>query len=89
MGADARSKRLVSIIVSIGRAFDMVVVAEGVESQEQLDTLWQLGCDQSQGYLHSKPLPLQQFAALLEAGRRHPSRAGESPDYAQAHERAL
>jgi diguanylate cyclase (GGDEF)-like protein len=84
MGADARSKRLVSIIVSIARAFDMVVVAEGVESQDQLDTLWQLGCDQSQGYLHSKPLPLQQFAALLEAGRGHPSQAGESTDYAEA-----
>jgi len=65
MTADARSRRLVSIIVSIARAFNLVVVAEGVESQVQLDTLWQLGCDQSQGYLHSKPLPMQAFAALL------------------------
>ncbi|HEX3844849.1 MAG TPA: EAL domain-containing protein [Steroidobacteraceae bacterium] len=67
MTADARGKRLVSIIISIARAFNLVVVAEGVESQEQLDTLWQLGCDQSQGYLHSKPLPVQQFCALLQA----------------------
>jgi diguanylate cyclase (GGDEF)-like protein len=67
MSVDARTKRLVSIIVSIARAFDLVVVAEGVETQEQLDTLWQLGCDQSQGYLHSKPVPAQKFAALLKA----------------------
>jgi diguanylate cyclase (GGDEF)-like protein len=66
MKADARSRRLVATIISIARAFDMVVVAEGVESQEQLDGLWQLGCDQSQGYLHSKPIPMEQFAALLE-----------------------
>jgi diguanylate cyclase (GGDEF)-like protein len=84
MTADARSKRLVSIIVSIARAFDLVVVAEGVESQEQLDTLWQLACDQSQGYLHSKPLPAPQFAALLKASPGHHSQPGESADYAEA-----
>ena len=84
MSGDPRSKRLVSIIISIARAFDMVVVAEGVESQDQLGTLWQLGCDQSQGYLHSKPLPAQQFTALLKAGRGHSSQAGESADVAEA-----
>ena len=72
MTADARGKRLVAIIISIARAFNLVVVAEGVESQEQLDTLWQLGCDQSQGFLHSKPLPVQQFCALLQgSGGQH------------------
>jgi len=84
MTAAARSKRLVSIIISIARAFDLVVVAEGVESQEQLDTLWQLGCDQSQGFLHSKPLPAQQFAALLNAGRGQQTQAGDTADYAEA-----
>jgi diguanylate cyclase (GGDEF)-like protein len=78
MTVDARTKRLVAIIISIARAFDMVVVAEGVESQEQLDTLWQLGCDQSQGYLHSKPIPAQQFAALLKASPGQHSQARES-----------
>ena len=85
MSADARSKRLVSIIVSIARAFDLVVVAEGVESQEQLDTLWQLGCDQSQGYLHSKPVPAQQFATMLKASPGYNSQADDSADYAAAH----
>ena len=81
MAIDARTKRLVSIIISIARAFDLVVVAEGVESQEQLDALWQLGCDQSQGYLHSKPLPAQQFAAMLKGSR---NQTGESGTYARA-----
>ena len=84
MTADTRGRRLVSIIVSISRAFNLVVVAEGVESQEQLDTLWQLGCDQSQGYLHSKPLPAPQFAGLLDGGKSHPGQSGDSPEYAEA-----
>ena len=84
MIGDARSRRLVSIIISIARAFNLVVVAEGVESQTQLDTLWQLGCDHSQGYLHSKPLPAPQFAALLESGRNRHAQPGESAEYAEA-----
>ena len=84
MTVDARTRRLVSIIVSIARAFDLVVVAEGVESQEQLDILWQLGCDQSQGYLHSKPVPAQNFAALLRASPGYNSKAGDSGTMARA-----
>jgi EAL domain-containing protein (putative c-di-GMP-specific phosphodiesterase class I) len=45
------------------------VVAEGVESQEQLDALWQLGCDQSQGYLHCKPVTRDEFGELLKHGK--------------------
>ena len=79
---DKRGKRLVSIIVSIARAFGLVVVAEGVESEEQLGILWQLGCDQSQGYLHSKPLPAQKFMQLLDDGKGHLAQSGESPGFA-------
>lgn len=66
---DARSKTLVSIIIEIARAFGMPVVAEGVETQDQLDALWQLGCDQSQGFLHSKAVPAEQFVELLRNGK--------------------
>ena len=38
-----------------GKAFDMTTVAEGVETPEQFEMLAHLGCDQSQGYLHSRP----------------------------------
>ncbi len=69
MMADSRGRKLVSIMIDIARAFRMQVVAEGVETQEQLDTLWQLGCDQSQGYLHSKPVTRDQLAELLQHGK--------------------
>ncbi len=69
MMVDPRGRKLVSIIIEIARAFRMQVVAEGVETQEQLDALWQLGCDQSQGYLHSKPVTSDQLAELLQHGK--------------------
>jgi EAL domain-containing protein (putative c-di-GMP-specific phosphodiesterase class I) len=69
MTIDPRAKKLVSSMISIARAFKMLVVAEGVESQEQLDALWQLGCDHSQGYLHCKPVTRDEFGELLRNGR--------------------
>jgi diguanylate cyclase (GGDEF)-like protein len=66
---DASARILVKTIVSLARAFNLNTVAEGVETQEQLDHLWQVGCHQSQGYLHSKPVPAKEFVALLEGGK--------------------
>ena len=54
---DRRSCTLVSTIIGLAHAFDMTTVAEGVETQVQLDYLVREGCDESQGYLHSRPLP--------------------------------
>ncbi len=68
MRQGARGKKLVMIIISIARAFGLSVVAEGVEEQSELDALWELGCDQSQGYLHSKPVSRDAFAQLLAHG---------------------
>ena len=56
---------LVKTIITLARAFNMTTVAEGVEKQEELDLLWQLGCDQSQGFLHSAALSVEDFAAML------------------------
>ena len=41
------------------------VCCEGVETEEQLAVLRKLGCPRAQGYLLSRPLPVEQFAALL------------------------
>lgn len=62
-------KILVETVISLARAFNLTTVAEGVETQEQLDFLWHVGCNQSQGYLHSKPIPAAEFANLMEHGR--------------------
>jgi diguanylate cyclase (GGDEF)-like protein len=60
---------LVRTIIALARAFNMTTVAEGVEKQEQLDLLWHLGCDQSQGFLHSPALPAHEFTEVLQHGK--------------------
>lgn len=66
---DRASVTLVSSIIGLASAFDLISIAEGVETQEQLELLKELRCDQSQGYLHSRPLPVQQLEALLARQR--------------------
>jgi diguanylate cyclase (GGDEF)-like protein/PAS domain S-box-containing protein len=55
-------------IIALGKAFNMITVAEGVETPEQLEILAQMGCDQSQGYLHSRPIPMADIESFLRAG---------------------
>jgi diguanylate cyclase (GGDEF)-like protein/PAS domain S-box-containing protein len=62
-------------IIALGKAFDMTTVAEGVETREQFDLLSNLGCDQSQGYLHSRPLSAADIEPLLRNGAAVNSRA--------------
>jgi EAL domain-containing protein (putative c-di-GMP-specific phosphodiesterase class I) len=52
-------------IIALGKAFNMTTLAEGVETNEQFDMLAHMGCDQSQGYLHSRPLPAADLEPLL------------------------
>jgi diguanylate cyclase (GGDEF)-like protein len=56
---------LVSSIVALAQKLRLRVVAEGVETQEQLSFLQRLGCDNMQGYLFSRPLPDAQFRTML------------------------
>lgn len=53
---DTRSRSLLEVITRIGQSFNMVVVAEGVETQEQLQLLRAIGCPVVQGYYFSSPL---------------------------------
>ena len=57
---------IVQAIVSLGHSLGMSVIAEGVETQEQLACIRQLGCNNYQGFLYSRPLPAEQFVALLK-----------------------
>jgi EAL domain-containing protein (putative c-di-GMP-specific phosphodiesterase class I) len=56
---------LLSTIVSLARSFDMHTVAEGVETSEQLAVLRTANCDQAQGFLHSRPVPVEDVPALI------------------------
>jgi diguanylate cyclase len=58
---------LVQTIISLAHSLRLRVIAEGVDDEEQARFLRLLRCDEMQGYLFSKPLPLEQMTALLEA----------------------
>jgi EAL domain-containing protein (putative c-di-GMP-specific phosphodiesterase class I) len=74
MTTSARSRSIVSSIISLAHALKLKVVAEGVEQQQQADDLRLLRCDELQGYLFGKPVDAQSVAALLRD--RHGARAG-------------
>jgi diguanylate cyclase (GGDEF)-like protein/PAS domain S-box-containing protein len=61
---------IVEAVVSLARAMKLKVVAEGVETQEQLDALRRYGCDMMQGYLFSKPVPTEDITRMLREGKR-------------------
>lgn len=56
------SRAIVQAVVGLGRELGMGIVAEGVETKEQMEVLVALGCTHLQGYLFSRPLPAEQFA---------------------------
>lgn len=59
---------IVEAIISLGKALDMELIAEGVETPEQARALLTKGCPIMQGYLYSRPVPFMQMSALLEEG---------------------
>jgi EAL domain-containing protein (putative c-di-GMP-specific phosphodiesterase class I) len=62
------AKKIVKAIIGLGRSFGISIVAEGVETQEQLEYLQQQGCDEVQGYLLGRPQPADELwdTRLLE-----------------------
>ena len=56
---------MVEIIIQIAALLSVPVIAEGVETEEQLNTLRHLGCDLIQGYFFSKPVPAKEFEAFI------------------------
>ncbi len=77
---DRRSGTLVETIIDLAHAFDMTTVAEGVETQKQLDFLARAGCDESQGYLHSRPIPRAEFEQLLIKTNTNPDPVAPRPE---------
>jgi diguanylate cyclase (GGDEF)-like protein/PAS domain S-box-containing protein len=68
MQDDPNAMTLVSTIISLAHSLRLTVVAEGVETEEQANYLRLLRCDQMQGYLFSKPLPMEALVSLLRKG---------------------
>ncbi len=69
MANSAEDMAVVSTIITLAHALNMRVVAEGVDSEEQLKLLRLLKCDEIQGYLFSPPVPFEQLGSLLGEGR--------------------
>ena len=65
LGRDAGSNALVQAIVSLGRALDLTLLAEGVETEEQRVLLRLAGCEEMQGYLFARPGPREALDRLL------------------------
>ncbi|GAB3468540.1 bifunctional diguanylate cyclase/phosphodiesterase [Kineococcus endophyticus] len=71
--ADERIAAIVAGTVELAHHLGLRVVAEGVEDPATLDLLHELGCDESQGYLHSRPVPAAEFLRWLQARERVPA----------------
>jgi diguanylate cyclase (GGDEF)-like protein/PAS domain S-box-containing protein len=61
---------IVTTVISMGQSLKLRVVAEGVETQNELEFLQAHNCEEAQGYFFSRPVPAQKFARLLETGIR-------------------
>lgn len=64
-----KDKAVAQAIVDLAHSLEMVAIAEGIETEEQLACLGELGCDTFQGFLFSRPLPFDQCTALLVKSR--------------------
>jgi len=65
VATDPDDRTLAATIVTLGHQMGLVVVAEGVETEEQRRILLEQGCDLAQGYLFGRPMPAEQFAEWL------------------------
>ena len=63
-------RNIVAMIVSLAHTLNLRVVAEGVEDDEQVRLLRELGCDQIQGFFVSRPVPPEDVDAMLSSGSR-------------------
>lgn len=65
MSRSQQSLQIVHTILELARVMNMEVIAEGIETEEQLSLLKGMGCRYGQGYLFSRPLPAAEIATLL------------------------
>ena len=63
---DAKAVRMIELIIDIAKFLELNVVAEGVETAEQVEILKRSGVDIIQGFYFSKPVPPEEFAAFIK-----------------------
>jgi diguanylate cyclase (GGDEF)-like protein/PAS domain S-box-containing protein len=67
LGTDPGDSAIVAAVVRLAHRLDLTVIAEGVETAEQLAHLRRLGCEQGQGYVWGRPMPADDIAELLRS----------------------
>jgi EAL domain-containing protein (putative c-di-GMP-specific phosphodiesterase class I) len=71
------SAALVRSILAMAKSLELITIAEGVETLHQMEYLRNLGCEEMQGYLFSKPVPPEEIVSLMRRGETLPLRAGQ------------
>ena len=66
MMVSGKGRLILEQVVSMANKLELGLLAEGVETKEQIELLQSIGCDQVQGYYYAKPMPEEEFYALLE-----------------------
>ena len=64
--AEDRGMLIVSEVIDLAKKLNMKIVAEGIESKEQVEFLTEQSCDLIQGYYYAKPMPVSQFEELVK-----------------------
>ncbi len=67
-GASQEARNVISSVVAIGHSLEMMVTAEGVEDSVTLEIIKSLGCDTIQGFVYSRPVPIEEALCWIEAG---------------------
>ena len=80
IASDPDDAAITTAIIAMGHALGLKVVAEGVETEAHEELLREQRCDEMQGYLFSRPMPAERFAAYLcaERDKARPGRQGRS-----------
>ncbi|MDH5518716.1 MAG: EAL domain-containing protein [Gammaproteobacteria bacterium] len=63
---DTKDKEIIKAMAGLGNTLSMEVIAEGIETLQQMNFLKEIGCDTGQGYLFSKPLPFEELKLYIE-----------------------
>ncbi|MDW5314962.1 EAL domain-containing protein [Rhizobium sp. PL01] len=75
---DRKSSELVEMLAGLATKFGMIVVAEGIETEEQITALLQLGIREGQGFVYSRPVPAAAILAMATNGSTTPKRKSPS-----------
>jgi|GEM_PF-985428 len=84
---DHSAGAIVSSVIALAHRIGLRVVAEGVETAEQLEKLREQDCDEIQGYYFSRPLPADEFARMLETGKHLSAAVTPGPEPSRLTER--